>query len=365
MKDKNPEEGWAKIIRGPFDFLAKRNVPKGWTPGAIDEVKGKADLYVRFLKKFDYQNMERQAVGLGLLCDMPLNLIAQNFDVHDGDTPFDLNVKPMDIAMREAMKARGWKNGYKQYFANDQNRREASEAVAYMFYLRATKDPQNREDVEFVEDVRETLIPGSSLSKLSIPPSFRRSNSNRARYSSTDPRREEKMQLAQQKYVRLVAAGREMCRNDGSTLGTFVQANVDLSSQVDYGSLAQREVGKTAPSVPASGIPASDVPRGGRNAPGTSDSGSDAPDTAGSGTSSVENPSGGTSAPDTPDMGNDAVPTPDTGARVLPAPKGGRTSPETPQSGRENNDIPPAGEKNPTLPPSGRSAPDTIPESKD
>jgi hypothetical protein len=231
MKQKDPIEGWAKLIRSPFDAIKEKNakdIGQSVTPGAIEETTSRARLYVKFLEKFDYVNMERQAVGLALLSDMPMSTLARNFKMQQpAGESFYLNIEGMDTEMRESMKMRGWKGGYRDYFANSESRQQSSEALGYAFYVRAVADRGNWEDFMFIEKVRGGLMPGSSLSGLPSPYGNPDPFKNQ-RYASADPVKQRDMVDAQQRYIRLVAEGAALSEGDSRPLGEFVSSTMNL-----------------------------------------------------------------------------------------------------------------------------------------
>lgn len=213
LGEKDPIGWWASLINGPKNALKKANVDafgQSLTPGTVEQFDYRSEVYVKFLKKFDYVNITTQVKSMMLLNDMPLSTLSKNFDMGGpAGESFYLNVEGMDVQLKDSIQKRGWKGGTREYFNDGDNRKQSAEAIGYVFYMRACQDPANAEAVRKIEKVRGGLRPGSSLGRL-------------PEYAAGEPADHAKIREADSEYIRLVSKGRELFNGDGRTLGQFV-----------------------------------------------------------------------------------------------------------------------------------------------
>lgn len=228
LKQEDPTEVWAewlgaggKGLRGIGAKIAGKEV----VPDAgIEDVSHRAKIYSRFMRKYDFENMETKATSLGLISDMSLKDIARNFTIDDGpQNHFSLNVKALDVPMQAAMEKRGWKNGYKTYFASSENLKDVSEAVGNILYFYAIQDARNDRDAELTEKVRGKLTPGTSLSVLHYPEAD-------VDYAALSPEDKQERREARAAYIRLIRKGIGLWRNDSRPLGQSMAENLGFFS---------------------------------------------------------------------------------------------------------------------------------------
>ncbi|MDD4319695.1 MAG: hypothetical protein PHW10_05230 [Candidatus Peribacteraceae bacterium] len=164
-----------KVWSGWFEHGKKKAVeqlPTSWQetlPGRGPHIASRASAITALLGRLERgPNLETQARGLVLLSEVPAGLLAQHFDVvqgEDGRWRFHLSVEKgstLDRALSMAAEKHGWKNGHRAFFEDPANTAVVSEAVGYLLYLHASRQPENAERVYAVEKVVGRLSDGTA-----------------------------------------------------------------------------------------------------------------------------------------------------------------------------------------------------------
>lgn len=261
MKDDDPTKTWSKNFNGALKYFGDsfkgpaENTTGYRSPNTIADPARRAETVVKFLDSFNRLNMESQAQGLAIMLEMPMDVLARNFQ-STGPGTFALNldasgtvddsIRRMDPAMRRA---------FDDFFRVPSNRVMASEAMTYVFYRKAAEDPENKPDVEFIEHVLDRLPSGSisMLWRVDGRPEGGASHSRlphaetqylpqngpsvpgtqgvpNAHSTPHDPSFDADIKRAGAAYVRLVERGRAKSVGDNSTLRTFMNTTFDFKS---------------------------------------------------------------------------------------------------------------------------------------
>lgn len=226
LKQNDPVEGWARMARGIFDPLktsGRATLPQEYLPGTIENVDTRANMFVKFLKRFDYVDRVTEATSLCLLNDARMRILAKNLRM-DGPpgNEFSLDVAGLSPELEHWMEIRGWRNGWKKYLNDPEKNAYAAEAVGCAFYEKAVESlGENNYAVKRLREIHGKMMPGSGIPGL--PSAFdvvynSQTVLNAAEgYATIDEQKE-----ARQLYVDLVGQGRALCMGSDEQLGTFV-----------------------------------------------------------------------------------------------------------------------------------------------
>ena len=265
LKHDKPTEQWASFFNGATEavrgkvagLVGKENMP----PAGVTDIGLIAKPIARFMRKRDMENMTTKTIGLGLLTDMPLSLLAKNFTIDPYDN-FSLNTQAMDAPLHQAASMHGWADGYRTFFANSRNKYETSEAVGNFLYFRAIQDNRNDPDAILTERVYDSLVPGTSLSILHYP-------TTDPRYVLLSPDQRIEREEARRAYLRLVSKGRDAWSDQNVALG---QSIVDEQQNMGFFNVGYEDIdpkkgaagAKEAPEKDPRGKAADKDPRGAR-----------------------------------------------------------------------------------------------------
>lgn len=218
MKDQDPVGSWKKWLGGGVDY-AKETIT-----GSAAE---KADAYVNFLDDFDRSRLEQQGTAFGVLSKTSLKDLASSMEFTGQLThPFDLNMKD-DSVLGLSMKANEATNKEMTFLRDPANKKAASDAVSFVFYSMASKNPSAADDVRLVEEASRYLKPHDSPADLF------------GHEMDADPVRREAFRKGSEAYQRLVVQGRDIALHSSQSLSSYVAEN------------ATRPLAEVSPPAPA------------------------------------------------------------------------------------------------------------------
>jgi hypothetical protein len=262
LKDDDPTKTWSHNFNEALNAFGRTGVAKGVKEGTgyrsandVADPAKRAEVVVKFLDRTNRLNMESQAQGLAIMLEMPMDVLARNFQSTGPGTfrlelgavgTVDDTIRRMDPKMRRA---------FDEFFNVASNRVMASEAMSYVFYRKAAQDPQNARDYELVERVLDRL-PSGSLSlpwKVDGRPEGGASHARlphaesqylpqngpsvqgtegvpNAHRTPNDPAFDADIRRAGAAYVRLVERGRAMSVGEGTTLRSFMNSTYDFKT---------------------------------------------------------------------------------------------------------------------------------------
>jgi hypothetical protein len=366
MKEKDPLAKWSDLVYGITGKAKKASagmLGEGIIPGHIGDISNRADTMVRFLDDFTRRNLEQQAVGFGLLSDMPLSLLASQFTMEGqiGER-MRLNTSadtPLDIQMRLAMKRHGWdEEGYREFFDNKDNQGQVSEAMSYVFFQRAAEDPRNAQDVALIRETLGRYMPGIGIADFAQYALSGEINAKNYEGAIQDDRMHANIHAAYKSYIKLVGQGWDVSKGDSTTLGNFIRARTfDRASK---GSAPYEPKGVKVPPVAPAGSPAPTVAPSGSAAPDVPVAGSPAPSIAPAGDTAPSVPGAGSAAPDIPDTSSvDSITPPPVAA--------GSSAPDVPDVASADAVTPPdvvPGSPAPDIPTVSATSPENVPDIK-
>jgi hypothetical protein len=300
MKHDDPVKKWSELlggISGKVKDVNARAFGSEVTPGYVEDTATRSNKIIDFLDDYSRFHLERQSIGFGILHDLPMGELAKRFTMDDTQPAhLDLKDPVLHGLIEAALEKRGWsQERYKEFFADPKNCEQVSEALSYVFFVKANEKRENKTKIEFVMDTLRKFPPGTSLSVFG----------EAARdFENTIPNVQLRMefQRAHEIYVRLTNEGSEMAYGSTQTLGQFLSQGPTLmpvSNRVGP-ALAFATGISTAPNIPQSGTKAPTIPASGSSAPSVPNSGTNAPTIPNSGSSAPSVPSSGTKAPDIP-----------------------------------------------------------------
>lgn len=279
LNDKDPLKtwsGWLGSVTGVAKDANSAVFGVAATPGFVGGVETRANAMINFLDDYSVRSLERQAIGFGILHDLPMNVLAQNFEM-GGNYGEQLSLNTDDALFNkqigDALGARGWsETRYREFFRDSENRVQVGEALGYVFFLQAMQNPNNKKKAELVLESLRMLPAGTSLSVFGAgAPSYAA--------QITDEAMRETFLLAHQQYIMLVAEGRVMAQNNTQTLGKFVQQAPGMEF--------------VSAKTPYAGVSADDEPESGSSAEGEPKSGGAADAEPSSGTRTATEPQSG------------------------------------------------------------------------
>ncbi len=256
LKDKDPLKSWSKNAQRNLINPVKKALSPVLGPYEADQLDPatRAGIVTKFLDSFDRKNMEEQGMGLLIMLDLPLDILARNFK-STGPGTFRLNLGAdgtVDDAIRQMDPE--MKKAFNTFFSSSTNRDMATEAMGYVFYRMATKNPLERKAADKIENVLNRL-PSGSLHLLYTAETMRAPGGasharlphresdelpiNGPSVKGTEPIPNthepvsglvsaEELVEAGQEYVRLVERGRKLAVGDPSTLRSFMLSTMDL-----------------------------------------------------------------------------------------------------------------------------------------
>lgn len=240
FKDQDPLKTWSGWTQKGVDWVKDKNADlwekagyrKEDAPGMDLDPADMAARMVEFLPETDRKTMEIQATGYGLLAEVPLEIIAKNFEMGgakgehwtlqtgEGTTLDEYLSSKVDPRYSKGGKTGKEKNPmdpYRDFLCK--NTPEISDAIGSLFYMVARNDPSRLsiEDIELVEKVRRMLPRGTSYADLckiaQAPP------------AGIPPELLEMVRKADAAYVRVVARGRLLATSPSlkkKTVGEYV-----------------------------------------------------------------------------------------------------------------------------------------------
>ncbi len=254
LKDKDPLKSWSNNAKKGLIDPVKRTLSPVLGPYDDDKLdpSKRSAIVAPFLDRNDRKNMSEQALGLSILLDVPLDILARNFRP-TGPGTFRLNLGS-DGTVDDAIGSSPMKRAFNQFVASPNNRDMATEAVANVFYRLATRSPLERGPKEKIELVMNRLPSGSTMlawsnetlrapggasyallphretdslqqNGPSVPGTEGYPNAHkpiRGVLSQKD------LEYAGQQYIRLVQLGKEMATGNGTLLRTFMIEDMDL-----------------------------------------------------------------------------------------------------------------------------------------
>lgn len=256
LKDKDPLKSWSNNAKNNLINPIKEKLSPVLGPYKDDllDPAGRSDIVHRFLDSSDRKNMSPQALGLSVILDLPLDVLATNFK-STGSGTFSLNLGnggTIDDAVR--IKDPAMNRAYRVFTSSPDNRKMATEAIANVFYRIAKRNPMERRPVEVIERVMNRLPSGTTMlawsaetlrapggasytllphresgqipqSGPSVPGTQGIPNAHKPVAGVIS---QEDLLYAGEQYIRLVQAGHSMATGDATTLRSFMQKDMDL-----------------------------------------------------------------------------------------------------------------------------------------
>ncbi len=368
LKQDDPMKFWDQQLGKGHDLVMGINgkLPGSEKmPGDTAGITDRAHSMVRFLNEFDRQNANTMATGFALIADTPLRVLAHHFEMGPDGKAWTLGIEDpeLDKQLRESMKKNRWSTRAYQSFFHDgtgENRAQVTEALGFVFYLLAKRDPANDVDARTVDKVRAKLPLGATMARTGDL------HEGPYDYNKTNPQFQGEMLEGNDAYIRLVRKGRAIAKATNMSLKDIIAQS--LESQVLVTERSSYEgspnppdvvaVGVPAPDVPPVGVPAPDVPPVGAPAPDIPPVGVPAPDVPAAGVPAPDVPGAGGAAPDIPPAGVGAPDAPPAGVDVPDVPAAGGAAPDIPRAGVGAPDAPAAGVDIPDVPGAGADVPD-------
>lgn len=227
-KDENPGETMSKKIQQGVDWVkGKGKTALGIGEGPMDskttDAAGRAKVVTDFLPTKEGAELENQAMGLSLLAETPLALVAGAFTMGettpDGMRPWRLNVEPgsvLDRHLAQVMQDHGWKMDYRKFFADYSP--TVADAVGYSFYRMAIKDPTNAALVRDVEKGKALFAANESEIDFN-------------KHQNDEPPNGDTFRQAERAYTFLVGKGSDAAMtNTRVTLGNFILEEVGIDT---------------------------------------------------------------------------------------------------------------------------------------
>ncbi len=256
LKDKDPLKSWSNNAKNNLINPIKEKLSPVLGPYKDDllDPAGRSDIVHQFLDSSDRKNMSPQALGLSVILDLPLDVLATNFKP-TGSGTFSLNLGnggTIDDAVR--IKDPAMNRAYRVFTSSPDNRKMATEAIANVFYRIAKRNPMERRPVEVIERVMNRLPSGTTMlawsaetlrapggasytllphresgqipqSGPSVPGTQGIPNAHKPVAGVIS---QEDLLYAGEQYIRLVQAGHSMATGDATTLRSFMQKDMDL-----------------------------------------------------------------------------------------------------------------------------------------
>lgn len=210
FNDKNPDKTFSTWTRKSTRALQEKFGNAGTNEAFA--ASRHASVMTEFLRRHapkEQANMEKQATALALLHDAPLNLVAGAFQPQpDGRYEFIFTPgSPLDTALASAADYRGVKKGYRQIFTEAAaDPAFMNDALDYVFFSIAEKDPANHADAEMVRTAMESLPSKENPHDL-------------LSYGKAD---------AHSAFNRLVSKGHEMASQSGQTVGSVIREQLGV-----------------------------------------------------------------------------------------------------------------------------------------
>lgn len=206
LKDQNPLKTWKEMFTGTTAY-AKNMI--GMKETADSEA------YVNFLSEYDRSQLELQGTAYGTLSGVDMSVLASSLSMDftgSSTRPFDMKIGTgSDLDKR--LVANGATEKERAFLRKPENTKATGDAISFIFYSMASKNPASSSDVQLVEEASRFLKPHDSPADLF------------GREGETDDVRRQLFKDASAAYLRVVVRGRDMALNSVDTLGSYVSKN--------------------------------------------------------------------------------------------------------------------------------------------
>jgi hypothetical protein len=224
LKNDDPLKTWSGWLNKGVNKVKNANAKMfgiSATPASVDDIAYRATMMSNYLDDFDRSNLETQVTGFSLIGDVPLSALAKNFNMDKTGWTFNAKDPTLRKIFTKGLKERGWSaSSADKFFQDPNNEGQVGEALGFVFYDIARKNPVFADDARLVDETQKKLPDNASLSRIG--------ELSRYNYETKDPVFHKQIVAANEAYMRLVAAGRTESLGKGMLLKDYIGLNSGL-----------------------------------------------------------------------------------------------------------------------------------------